>query len=324
MTKSIKKDHLQTVLKQFSPISLDQLNSTMSLMERIDKKYILTMPQLDEMMDKLKDDYYVLTIKDISLFNYDNVYMDTEDYLLYYQHEYKDATRMKVRTRHYVDSSLGFLEVKHKEGDVTRKFRYQIPVHETQTITPDAQEYYARIGESFNSGFIRKELSPAIATRYQRITLCSKKNDERITIDLDISVRDMRDEKAKRHHLPSFAIVESKSNNTSCASHTTIKAMGVVEAKGCSKYCLGVYYVGKAKTHDSFIETIKVIESFRPRKLTKVVKKVKATLRQLKKQTSTITKELAIKTPTKKVVAKKAIVKKVTVKKTGAKKKAKV
>lgn len=258
--KSIKKDYLTHVLKQFSPISLDQLNSTMSLMERIDKKYILTMPQLDEMMDRLKDDYYVLTIKDISLFSYDNVYMDTEDYLLYYQHEYKDATRMKVRTRHYVDSSLGFLEVKHKDGNVTRKFRYQIPVEETQSMTSDAQEYYARIGESFDGEFVRKNLSPAIATRYQRITLCSKKNDERITIDLDISVKDMRDAKATRHHLPSFAIVESKSNNLECASHTILKAMGIAEAKGCSKYCLGVYYVGKAKTHDSFIDTITVIE----------------------------------------------------------------
>ncbi len=91
--------------------------------------------------------------------------------------------------------------------------------------------------------------------------------------------------------------------------------MGVAEAKGCSKYCLGVYYVGKAKTHDSFIETIDVIESFRPRKLKKVVKKVKATLRQLKKQTTTIARELVTKAPAKKVVAKKAIVKKVTVKK---------
>ncbi len=37
---------LLNVLKDFAPISLDQLNATMSLMERIDKKYIVSLKDL--------------------------------------------------------------------------------------------------------------------------------------------------------------------------------------------------------------------------------------------------------------------------------------
>jgi len=36
-----------------SPISLEQLNATMSLMERIDKKYIMHMDELPEMIKEL-------------------------------------------------------------------------------------------------------------------------------------------------------------------------------------------------------------------------------------------------------------------------------
>jgi hypothetical protein len=34
------------VLKDFLPISLDQLNASMSLMERIEKKYLITLGDL--------------------------------------------------------------------------------------------------------------------------------------------------------------------------------------------------------------------------------------------------------------------------------------
>lgn len=36
--------------------------------------------------------------------------------------------------------------------------------------------------------------------------------------------------------------------------------MKIKEASGCSKYCLGVYYFGRMKSHDKFKSTIAFID----------------------------------------------------------------
>ena len=87
----------------------------MSLMERIDKKYIIALTDLGSVMKELSQDYFVLSINNNSLFTYDNIYMDTEDDLFFYQHERKEKKRMKVRTRHYVESKIAFFECKQKK-----------------------------------------------------------------------------------------------------------------------------------------------------------------------------------------------------------------
>jgi hypothetical protein len=42
--------------------------------------------------------------------------MDTEDYLFYNQHQKKEKSRTKVRTRYYIDSNLAFFEYKQKDN----------------------------------------------------------------------------------------------------------------------------------------------------------------------------------------------------------------
>jgi hypothetical protein len=43
---NMANDKLFDVLKDFDPISLDQLNASMSLMERIEKKYLISLANL--------------------------------------------------------------------------------------------------------------------------------------------------------------------------------------------------------------------------------------------------------------------------------------
>lgn len=108
------QSHLK-VIKEFAPISLEELNATMSLMERVDKKYIVSLAELGHIMKELIHDYYVLSIKNNSVFTYDNIYMDTEDSLFFHQHETGESSRMKVRTRNYVESNIAFFECKQKK-----------------------------------------------------------------------------------------------------------------------------------------------------------------------------------------------------------------
>jgi uncharacterized protein (DUF4213/DUF364 family) len=59
----------------------------MSFLERVDVKYLVHASELQDIISRLQENFYVLSIKDNSIFHYDNVYMDTKEYDFYYQHE---------------------------------------------------------------------------------------------------------------------------------------------------------------------------------------------------------------------------------------------
>lgn len=257
----MENQNLQTMLNEFTTISLDQLNASMSFLERIEAKYLLNLKQLDKVLAELQDKFYVLSINDVSIFTYDNIYMDTKDYLFYKQHEQGEEQRLKVRTRHYVDSgNLVYFEMKLKEGKLLRKFRYPCGLEGHGHMNKDAVRFYSSLAQSLNLVYAKETLIPSVQTRCKRITLCSKTSDERLTIDFDVELNDLRDEQASWIKLGNVVIVESKSRTEDGYSKKVMKKMKIKEAGGCSKYCLGIYYFGRMKSHDRFEKTIKFID----------------------------------------------------------------
>jgi len=168
-------------VSDFGTINLTELNATASFLKRINKKYLITETQLATVLKDLKWEFNVLEIAGKRIFSYDNVYMDTSDYLFYNQHENKENARTKIRTRLYADSDLTFFEIKQKEDGVQKKFRYQFPLEEHGTMTKEAPT-----------------ISPSIKTTYNRLTLVSKTGEERLTIDFNIRTLDLRDEKKSK------------------------------------------------------------------------------------------------------------------------------
>ena len=254
-------------LQSMSPISLEQLNATMSLMERIDKKYLLHTDQLAELIKNLGDDYYVLNIQDKQIFSYDNVYMDTRDYAFYMQHQNGHKPRTKVRSRCYMDSNLAFFEFKQKNDEVTRKFRYQYEVENHGILNNEMIKFFEWLYSSFYNVTPKELIFPSFGTRYRRCTLCSKNNDERITIDFDITLTDLRS-KGKKVNLPeikldNLAIIESKSTHITCKSHTTFADMGIQAYNKCSKYCMAMIYYKRTDKIDSFEKTIARVDEIR-------------------------------------------------------------
>lgn len=245
-------------LKWFSSISLDQLNATMSLMERIDVKYITSLKEFIPLIKHFKQDFYVLSIKWNSCFDYDNVYMDTSDLQFYDQHEFKNPQRTKIRSRHYVDANLTYFEFKQKEWDLTRKMRYKSTSH--GDINDENRSFISNIFTSLQWSDPDYQLIPTIKTTYKRITLCSKYSDERVTIDFDIVLYDMTSWRAPIA-LDDIMIVESKSVSEKCRSQVLMKKFGVAKAQWCSKYCLWLYYHQKVTQRSSFVKTIKVIDT---------------------------------------------------------------
>lgn len=252
------KKQLLNLLDTFSEISLDALNSSAKFMERIDTKYVVPLETLEKFLEKIKDDYCILNIDKKHVFSYDNIYMDTQDFLFYHQHENKENNRIKIRSRRYKDSDLVYFEFKQKDGKIIRKLRYKQHKNEHGTMTEKAHKFLEEVTQKLHIPFTKKLIKPIIGTQYNRITLCSKKNDERITIDMNISFSNLK-KKDEVLYIPDVVIIESKSAHEDCASNKIMQKLGIQKAKGCSKYCMGMYYFNYGKTHKSVKKTLKSI-----------------------------------------------------------------
>jgi hypothetical protein len=192
--------------------------------------------------------------------------MDTNNYLFYQQHETGQKFRTKVRTRHYVDAGdLAFFEYKQKEKGMIRKFRYEYGLANHGTMTDAAMKYYEGVWTSMYGQAPQHIIFPSIGTQYNRFTLCSKTGEERLTIDFNIKVAELRDpeNKGKIIELPNLAIIESKSTSKNCMSGQLMAAHNIPVASSCSKYGLGVYYLGHAESWERFQHSINKIEAIK-------------------------------------------------------------
>lgn len=249
-----------TKLENFQALTLTELNAQASYLKRIDRKFLLTKDQFAEILEDLKEDFQVLEIAGKKIFSYDNVYMDTDNYLFYNQHQDKFKTRTKIRTRLYKDSDMAFFEFKQKINGITQKFRYQFPSEEHGVMTKGKKRFFEWVWQSMYQGTPQApHIFPSIKTAYKRITLVEKTGGERLTIDFSVKTLDLRDEDAKDIKLKNLVIIESKSLWDDCTSMKVMKKHKIDEASSCSKYSLWVVYSGLAKKHDTFDQTMKEI-----------------------------------------------------------------
>lgn len=245
-----------TLKESFSPISLTELNSSASFLNRIDTKFLVTEKKFSKILKDLKKDFYVLEINWKNTFEYDSIYMDTEDYMFQIQHQAKEKSRTKVRTRLYVDSDLSFFEYKQKTKKVTRKFRYEFPKDEHGKMTKGKSRFYEWIHMSFYWTSNPTKITPSLRTHYDRLTLCSKDNSERVTVDFNVEMEDLRKD-WKKHKIKNVVIIESKTMGGNCLSHKVMEEHWVKKSSHCSKYCLWLYYTWVKKYAWIFKETIK-------------------------------------------------------------------
>lgn len=247
-------------LKTFSPISLSELNVQASFLDRIDTKYIMNEDEFEKILKDLEDKFYILEINGRSIFEYSSIYMDSENYDFYYQHQNKQNPRTKVRTRLYIESNIAFFEYKQKDTKVTRKFRYQFDPSEHGKIGKEATKFFEWTYQSLY-GKAPETIFPSLETRYNRLTFCSKKNDERLTVDFHIALKDLRNKKSQEKSLKNVVIVESKSNSSKCTSQKIMKKHDVEIASSCSKYGLWLAYTQAVKDFSVFEDTMKKMDS---------------------------------------------------------------
>lgn len=254
--------NLNTKLKDFHAISLTELNSQASFLDRIDTKYLITEKQLENILEELDKNFFVLEIDGKSVFSYNSIYMDTKNYDFYKQHQNKEKSRTKIRTRLYEDSNIAFFEYKQKENWLTRKFRYQFPVEEHWKMTKWKKRFFEWVYMSFY-WHLPEEITPSLETSYKRLTLCSRDSSERLTIDFDIKLKWLRKNDSWEINLENLVIVESKSNKVDWLSSEIMRKKWIKKSSSCSKYCLWLIY-NKIKPFPwIFDKTIDKIEKIR-------------------------------------------------------------
>lgn len=216
-------------------ITLDSMRDV-KLMNRIDTKYVLSESEVLDMLQRAADSgYRVQVIDGIRACRYDTLYYDTAERDMYIVHHNQQLTRQKIRTRLYVETNQAFLEIKNKTNrGRTKKRRVVIP---RESLTHFHRDDEAAAFYAANARYALEEITPALATRFTRITLVNKELTERLTIDLCLSYEDVRTRRTAA--IPRMAIVELKQDgNTLSTMKHILRDMRIAPLK-VSKYCLG-------------------------------------------------------------------------------------
>ena len=217
-------------LSSFDKISLDEMNGV-SLMKRVDTKFILSESQLLKVFSKIQKDYKVLEIDNERLMQYSTLYFDTQNKKCFKEHHNGKLNRYKIRMRKYLVSDICFLEVKKKNNlGITNKTRRQIKDFET-ILSSDSKEFI------YNSQINDLLLEPALYNNFNRITLVNKNYPERVTIDTNLSFKSANKEKIFDNLVVIEIKQEGKRLNT--VMNKALKLMSILPTN-FSKYCLGI------------------------------------------------------------------------------------
>jgi len=220
------------ILNTYEPITLEEMDNV-KLMDRTDTKYTFHISQLEQILALVIDKYRVLEINNKRVSDYKTLYYDTTDFLLYYKHHSGKLNRYKVRHRTYVDSNIGYLEVKFKNNK-GRTLKERIKKKDVLFEWPeDAQQFLSK-----KTPYAPHTLIPTLWVNYSRITLVNRAGKERLTIDLNLEFK--KDDILKQ--LPQMVIAEVKQEKSKASPFIdTMKKLHIREGS-ISKYCMAVAY----------------------------------------------------------------------------------
>lgn len=221
------------LLDRFEAISLEEVNKA-SLMRRKDNKYLFGFQQLGELLTLVSTDYRVLEIDGVRSQHYHTRYFDTDGREMYHKHHRGLANRHKVRIRRYGSGSLHFLEVKKKNAKgVTTKKRVKTSGMEHDILLKE-EEFLTSV-----SPYAGSRIGSAMENTFNRITLVSHAQTERVTLDYALSFSSQ--ETGMALDLPGIAIAEIKYENqlSGSALHAALRKLRIKPSR-FSKYAIGM------------------------------------------------------------------------------------
>ncbi|MBN1307136.1 MAG: polyphosphate polymerase domain-containing protein [Chitinispirillaceae bacterium] len=146
---------------------------------------------LDAYSEKSPDLYYTIN----------SLYFDTPDYLFLWLRLQKACSRINMRVRTYGERPTlpWFLEIKHKRGDIMRKYRARIHSEHLETMlqTPELLHHHVKDEKEENNRLLFYRLvqsynaRPKVLIQYKRKAYISD-CEEYARVTFDIQLRSMR------------------------------------------------------------------------------------------------------------------------------------
>jgi hypothetical protein len=239
MSNDVLKN-IEQIVSAFEPVTLPDISAS-ALLNRTDKKFLLPVHRIPELLLAIEPYYRVLNIHGKNIHTYETLYFDTPDFRLYREHHIGKPNRMKIRYRRYVTGDEVFFEIKHKlSGFRTGKTRiprkmmvFELSAAEWELVHTNAKGIYG----------LEKKLN----TVFERITLINKERAERVTIDTGLQFNNFTGTVA----YPNTAIVEVKQNSLNTQTPVTI-ALRNMSCKQCSfsKYAIGTALLEQSVKHN--------------------------------------------------------------------------
>ena len=220
--------NLKLELNKFETITLSEMDDV-KLMSRTDTKFVFNFLRLPEFLEKLSQFYRIMEIDGERLHHYKSLYFDTEDRKFYIEHHNRRVNRNKIRFREYVGSDLTFLEIKLKNNK-GKTIKKRIKVNSvSESITEKQQKYINKI-----IGYPIK-VSAKQWINFSRVTFVHKTQKERLTMDVNLTFNNKKDEGG----LKNIVIAEVKQERMSRSSDfmKVAKEMSILPMR-LSKYCM--------------------------------------------------------------------------------------
>jgi VTC domain. len=240
------------LLSHLPPIPLEEMGS-IKLMNRLDRKYLATLSQLEQLLKMAQGKYYAQANGDSRFSPYRTIYLDTPDEEMYLAHHNGRLVRQKVRVRTYLDSGDTFLEVKNKDNHGRTK-KKRISVQGIDTLAGDNGDEllhkYAR--------YTLSQLVPKVENRFERITLVNINKTERLTIDTHVKFHHW--ETGCDNTFDRLVIIELKRDGLVPSPVLDILHQLRIHPSGFSKYCIGTVLTKSDIKQNLFRPKIRRIE----------------------------------------------------------------
>lgn len=220
---------LDVIYNKYQPITLQELDKV-KLLNRTDTKFLLSIKELEKVLQEVANDYDVLEIDGKRSNDYQTLYYDTADFDLYYKHHRGFVNRHKLRMRSYLDSNLNFIEIKHKVKGRTDKKRTTIPSL-SEKLDDDHSEFIQNA-----SILIPEDYEPKLYNQFTRVTLAHKTAQERVTLDFNLKFEWA--DKVKSFDQMVIAEIKQERVDRTTPIMQSLK-QNQIRTERISKYCIG-------------------------------------------------------------------------------------
>jgi hypothetical protein len=223
------------------------------LMNRVERKYIITTNVLPHLINDLQRKYNALEINSAIINKYQNLYYDTSNFDFYLNHHNDIFDRYKIRKRYYPTTNTTFLEIKKKENTGrTVKNRLQINSFQ-ENLNNEEKKFILK-----NIPSLDGEIIANVSISYQRLSLINLEYTERLSFDFNI-------EFSFNHHLISLndvVIAESKQSKKFNSQFIETAKNHSIKNTSFSKYCTAISKLVPGIKSNNFLPQLNTLSHY--------------------------------------------------------------